>query len=200
MSDKEIVMVTRLCVWIGRNTSLCRAMASLLIAAAACSVAHAEDLSQCMHAQEADRSQSYALAIELYRSCLKTGQLSDWSAARTYRNIGITYRHAKAYSRAIEAFNLSLSLHPDDPWSDYINRGNSYDDSGQFAKAMADYNTALKLYPGYGEIYYNRGITYEHQKLYKQAAHEFYQAYQHGLRSDLLYDRLIVYKMLKPDE
>src|SRR3974390_567511 len=39
----------------------------------------------------------------------------------------------------------------------YNNRGNAYDDKGQYDRALADYNKALDLNPKYAEAYYNRG-------------------------------------------
>lgn len=81
--------------------------------------------------------------------------------------------------------------------SDYINRCNAYDDADQFDKSMAVYDTALKLKPDGGKIFYNRDITYEHKKMLKQARAEFIAACRHGLRTSLLYDRLVVYGLLK---
>lgn len=42
----------------------------------------------------------------------------------------------------------------------YIARGNAYDDKGEFEKALADYNQALKLDPKSSLAYLNRGLAY----------------------------------------
>ena len=54
--------------------------------------------------------------------------------------------------------------------------------------------------PDEGEVFYNRGITYEHKKMLKQGRPESIAAYQHGLRTDLLYERFVVYGLAKPDQ
>jgi tetratricopeptide (TPR) repeat protein len=122
------------------------------------------------------------------------------SLARTYRNIWIAYRRAKEPAKAIEAYNKAIALHPSDVAEDYINRGNAYDEADKFEKAMAYYDQALALKPGYGENFCNRGITYEHQKMPDKAKAEFISAYDNGLRTRLLYERFVVYGLVKSNE
>lgn len=155
--------------------------------------ASAEDLTQCMQGWKFTETGHYEDAIRSYQACIKTGDLSDWALARTYRNIGITYRRDKQPLKAVAAYDKSIALHPDDVVNDYINRGNAYDEAGNFEAAMADYATALKLQPDNGEIYYNQGITYEHVHEFAKAQAEFIAAYNHGLRSRLLHERFVVY-------
>jgi tetratricopeptide (TPR) repeat protein len=42
----------------------------------------------------------------------------------------------------------------------YYRRGNAYYLSGEYQKAVDDYDTAIKLFPDYAEAYFNRGIAY----------------------------------------
>ena len=42
----------------------------------------------------------------------------------------------------------------------YVNRGSAYNDSGQFDKAIENFNAAMAINPSYFMAYYNRGITY----------------------------------------
>jgi len=155
--------------------------------------ASAENLTSCMRAWGLTESGNYSDAISLYEACIKTGDLSNASLARTYRNIGITYRRGRQPLKAVDAYNKAIALHPDDVVDDYINRANAYDEAGKIDAAMADYSNALQLRPDFGEIYYNRGITYEHLHMLDEAKADFVAAYEHGLRTQLLYERFVVY-------
>lgn len=128
---------------------------------------------------------------------MRDGGLSSASLARTYRNMGITYRQAGKPVQAIAAFDKAIALQPQDVVDDYINRGNPNDDAGDFKQALADYAKALDIQPGYGEAYYNRGIAYEHHGKLEAAKAEFVAAYDHGLRTDLLYERMVAYGLVQ---
>lgn len=158
---------------------------------------HAENLAKCFEGEALLKAGDPSAAIKQFTACISEGVLSNESLAITYRNIGFAYRRLKDPSEAIVYFNKAIALHPNDPWSDYINRGNAYDDQGRFERAFADYDTALKLKPGFGEVYYNRGVSYENQKKFDRARNEFIEAYRHGLRSDLLYGRFVVYGLIQ---
>jgi len=150
-----------------------------------------------MRGWDATQSGDHVRAIELFNSCIKDGNLSNASLARTYRNIGIAYRRAKEPMKAIEAHNKAIALHPADVWDDYINRGNAYDEANDLSHALADYDQALKLKPNYGEAFYNRGIAFEHNKMFEKAKADFSRAYEVGLRTELLYERLVVYGLVE---
>ena len=171
--------------------------AAFSIAAGLAAQLHAEDLSNCLRGWEATQAHDYARAIALYESCARDGDLSSAALARTYRNMGITYRHAGEPAQAIAAFDKAIALHPADVADDYINRANASDDAGDFKQALADYAKALDIQPGYGEAYYNRGIAYEHHGKPDAAKAEFVAAYDHGLRTDLLYERMVAYGLVQ---
>lgn len=158
---------------------------------------HAEDLTLCRQGWAATEAGDHEEAIELFQSCIQKGGLSTASLARTYRNIGIAYRRGHQPDKAIEAFNRAIALHPGDVADDYLNRGNAHDEAGRFEQALADYDRALKLKPGHGEVYYNRGIAYERRKQYDKAKAEFIAAYEHGLRTPLLYERFVAHGLVK---
>ncbi len=159
----------------------------------------AEDISKCEAGWRATESGEHLGAIALFNECMKEGQLSDASRARTYRNIGIAYNRAKEPRKAIDAFNKAIAMNPEDVFYDYIDRGNAYDEANLFKEAMADYDKALSLKPGFGEVYYNRGISYERQNMPNKAREEFISAYNHGLRTQLLYERFVAYGLIKPE-
>jgi len=150
-----------------------------------------------MRGWDATQNGDHARAVELFNSCIKDGNLSNASLARTYRNIGIAHRREKKPVKAIEAYNKAIALHPADVWDDYINRGNAYDEANDLDRALADYDQALKLKPNYGEAFYNRGIAFEHHKIFEKAKAEFVHAYQVGLRTEPLYERLVVYGLVE---
>lgn len=152
----------------------------------------AEDLTNCIQGWELTQSANYSGALAAYDICIKRGGLSDASLARTYRNIGITYRRAKEPLRAVAAYDKAIALKPVDVVNDY-NRANAYDEASESDKAMTDYARALQLEPGNGESYYNPGVAYEHLHRPDEAKADFVAAYDHGLRTRLLYERFVVY-------
>lgn len=156
----------------------------------------AEDLSICKDGWSHVQNQDYVTAIELFEKCIKEGNLSQKSLVSTYRNMGIAYKNNKQYKEAVSYYNKAIKLNNTNPWVDYVNRGNAWDESGNNKKALADYSEALKLKPQYGEALYNRGIMYEKQNLNSDAKTDFIAAYRSGLRTPLLYDRLKVYGLL----
>jgi tetratricopeptide (TPR) repeat protein len=158
---------------------------------------HAEDLTLCKQGWASTEAGQNEQAIKLFESCIQRGGLSAASLARTHRNIGIAYRRARQPDKAIAAFNRAIALRPDDVVDDYLNRGNAHDDAGRFEQALADYALALRLRPGYGDVYYNRGIAYERRKQYEKAKAEFIAAYEHGLRTRLLHDRFVAHGLVE---
>lgn len=154
---------------------------------------YAEDLQHCHEGWEATEAGDHLAAIDLFNLCITTGDLTKASLARTYRNMGIAYRRAKEPTRAIEAHTLAIELEPDDIYADYIGRANSYDEAGDFERALLDYEHALQLNPGFGETYYNRGIARRNHGQLEEAKRDFLRAYEAGLRTQMLMDVLAWY-------
>ena len=61
----------------------------------------------------------------------------------------------------------------------YSNRGHSYYNKGQYDRAIANYDKAIKLDPKFAIAYNNRGIL-----CYDQGDYEHAQAYAHRARAD----------------
>ncbi len=78
----------------------------------------------------------------------------------------------KLYTRAIKSGKLSQA----NLAVAYNNRGSAYDDKGLAAKAMQDFNQAIKIKPGYAEAYYNRSFAYEKKKMLPQAVQDIEKA------------------------
>jgi tetratricopeptide (TPR) repeat protein len=156
-----------------------------------------EDLSSCKQGWGATEAGDHATAISLFNACIKNGNLSEKTLARTYRNLGIAHRRNNEPRKAIEYFNKALALRPASPWDDYVNRGNAWSDLGEYKNALKDYDLAFKSKPDYNEAYFNRGIVFERQNQLEKAKAEFVKAYEQGLRSELLYDRFVKYGLVK---
>lgn len=157
----------------------------------------AEDISICKKGHFESLKKNYKLAHGLFTECIEKGDLSPKTLSRTYRNMGINSKNNGKYDEAIEFYNKALSLNPDDSWNDYVNRGNAWSEKGYFEKAFKDYDKALVVKPNYNEVYYNRGIVFEKKNDFERAKSEFKKAYAHGLRTRLLYERLVVYGLIK---
>ena len=79
--------------------------------------------------------------------------------AWAYNNLGILYTKAGMYDRSIAAFNISISVEPNNPYSFY-NRGFTYAKSGQYKRAIEDFSKAILLDKNYGNAYFHRGDAY----------------------------------------
>jgi tetratricopeptide (TPR) repeat protein len=55
----------------------------------------------------------------------------------------------------------------------FFNRGNALDDAGDHEKAIADYDSAIKLKPDYADGYLNRGMAKESTKDYDGAIADY---------------------------
>lgn len=179
------------------NRACYGALVVLLSLSAVAAAAGREDLGLCIRGWDATEAGHHAEAIQLYGRCIKGGNLTRASLARTYRNLGIAYRRSGDPDKAVDALGKAIALHPADVWDDYVNRGNAYSDKGEFERAFENYDLALEANPGYGEAYYNRGIVFERQNEFEKAKAEFVRAYDHGLRSELLYERYVAYGLAK---
>lgn len=58
----------------------------------------------------------------------------------------------------------------------YTNRGNAYDDLGEYNRAIDDYTEALRIEPGYASAYNNRGVSYDNLGDYTRAIENYDQA------------------------
>jgi serine/threonine protein kinase len=58
----------------------------------------------------------------------------------------------------------------------YNSRGVSYDDKGEYDKAIADYTKAISIDPNYAIAYNNRAVSYKHKGEYDKAIADFTKA------------------------
>jgi tetratricopeptide (TPR) repeat protein len=58
----------------------------------------------------------------------------------------------------------------------FFNRGNDHYKKGDYDRAIADYNEALRINPNYAEAYNNRGLAYYYKKDYDRAIADYNEA------------------------
>jgi tetratricopeptide (TPR) repeat protein len=94
----------------------------------------------------------WAGAMEEMESELATDNISSGLAAHARGDHdGAIARYTQAISSgALAKESLAIA---------YNNRGNAYDDKGDTAKAIADYDQALRLNPLFTETYFNRAFA-----------------------------------------
>ncbi len=164
------------------------------------SPAFSEDLSLCIEGWEKAGAGDHVEAISLLSKCMETGDLTERSRARTYRNMGIVYKRNGQLEDALKQLNLALSLKAEDPWNDYVNRGTVWVKLGKPDKALRDYNQALGIKPDYGPAYYGRGELFEVQGDNQKAVVEFKKAYDSGWKTKLLYDKFVAHGLIERQE
>lgn len=72
----------------------------------------------------------------------------------------------------------------------FYNRGIAYQGQNQYARAIADYDQAIRLKPDYALAFDNRGIAYFLQGKYSRAIADYDQALRlDGSNADYYYDR-----------
>jgi tetratricopeptide (TPR) repeat protein len=94
----------------------------------------------------------WAGALEEMASELAGDNISSGRAAHALGDHeGAMVRYTQAISSGtLSKENLAIA---------YNNRGNAYDDMGETAKALADYDQALRLNPMFSEAYFNRAFV-----------------------------------------
>ena len=97
---------------------------------------------------------------------------ADFMAARAADKAGNWDESIRLYTKVIQSGNVAGG----NLAAAYSNRGNAYDNKGQYDRAFADFNRAIELKPEYANAYYNRGNTYKHKRQYDKAIADFTRA------------------------
>jgi tetratricopeptide (TPR) repeat protein len=95
--------------------------------------------------------------------------------ATIYLIRGRAYSALRQYDRAMQDFNQSITLAPEDALG-YGSRGFTYYLQKEYQRAIQDFDQALALDPGYAQACAQRGLTYRCLNEYKQAITDFNRA------------------------
>jgi len=88
----------------------------------------------------------------------------DTTASEDAQRYGINEMKKQRWRAALRFFTRAVKLGEmkgEQAAGLYLNRGITYHFLGEFKKAIADYNQAIKLRRNYGRAYNNRGWSYE---------------------------------------
>jgi len=69
------------------------------------------------------------------------------------------YKAKRRQSKTIASYDKAIELNPNHA-DVYYNRGDAYDEMGEYGKAIADYSRAIELDPGYASAYFDRAHAY----------------------------------------
>jgi tetratricopeptide (TPR) repeat protein len=98
----------------------------------------------------------YDKAIAAYDEALAAPEIADFIKASIYSDRGVAKWRMNNTKEAIEDFNMSIQLSPENA-AVYNNRGNALMDLGHADEAVKDFDRAIALSPNYGAAYNNRG-------------------------------------------
>jgi tetratricopeptide (TPR) repeat protein len=98
----------------------------------------------------------YDKAIASYDEALSAPEIADFIEASIYSDRGVARWRLNQTKEAIEDFNKSIELSPENA-TVYNNRGNALMDLGHPDEAVKDFDRAVALSPNYGPAYNNRG-------------------------------------------
>lgn len=167
---------------------------SMLLLAFCCTAvgaAAAEDMTDCIAGMKANEAGQYMRSAKLTSRCIANGELTDATMARAWRILGIALRSAGQAEKAVEALEIAISMKPQDVWMDQVNLANAYSDLGQYENALKSLAIAEISATDLGEVHYNRGIVLERLGRVDEAKSSYLKAFESGLRSKKLADRII---------
>jgi tetratricopeptide (TPR) repeat protein len=106
---------------------------------------------------------------------LSAPDIADFIEASIYSDRGVAKWRLNQTKEAIEDFNKSIQLSPENG-TVYNNRGNALMDLGHPDEAMKDFDRAIALSPNYGPAYNNRGNAHVALGQYNRAFQDFRKA------------------------
>jgi tetratricopeptide (TPR) repeat protein len=117
----------------------------------------------------------YDKAIASYDEALQAPEIADFIEASIYSDRGIAKWRLGQNKEAIEDFNKSIQLSPENG-AVYNNRGNALMDLDHPEEALKDFDRAISLSPNYGAAYNNRGNAHVALGQYDRAFQDFRKA------------------------
>jgi len=95
--------------------------------------------------------------------------------AWAYDNRGLAYASKGQYDRAIQDYNVAISLNPFDA-NAYNNRGDAFHRKRQLELAIEDYDRAIKIDPKLARAFNNRGNAYFDEGRTERAIEDYDEA------------------------
>ncbi len=110
-----------------------------------------------------------AILLALAIASAKAETLEDCRKGVTAWEAGDLDLVITSFTRCIKEGNLTIA----NMASAYYNRGNAYEQRGQYDLAIKDYDEVIYLDPGYAAAYLNRGNAYQGKGDYDQAIQDY---------------------------
>ena len=101
--------------------------------------------------------------------------------------IAISIPRAASWEDSLSLWNNVLKRYPDASVP-LINRGNAWQDRGDYDRAIADYSKVLLSEPGAADAYLNRGLAYYRIESIEEALHDIDHAIKLGARDAEAYN------------
>ena len=117
----------------------------------------------------------YDKAVAAYDEALTAPEIADFVEASIYSDRGVAKWRMNQTKEAIEDFNKSIQLAPENA-TVYNNRGNALMDLGHPDEAVKDFDRAIALSANYGAAYNNRGNARVALNQYDPAFQDFRKA------------------------
>ena len=107
-----------------------------------------------------------------------TDTADNFSSVRIVSNGGRpSPKQTAAFDLAAADFTQAIRFNPNYAKT-YIERGNTYDEKGDYEKAIADYDKVIDLEPKSAEAYINRGLSYFYRNAVDRSFADYSQAIQ----------------------
>ncbi len=113
----------------------------------------------------------YEQALEDFRAI--TGSDHKYADQLHYFS-GLAYASKGSYNEAIYHYSEALHISPD--YYSFFQRGKAYYATGEFGRALQDFDVAHNLNPGFGEVHFFRGRARYQTGLYSDALKDLMQA------------------------
>ncbi|MBS1771455.1 MAG: tetratricopeptide repeat protein [Bacteroidetes bacterium] len=114
--------------------------------------------------------------------------LTKHNNERLYRFRGLGHEYNNETDEAYKYYDTAVRLEPNA--TNYYNRGVIWNDKGEYDKAIADYNEAIKISVNYVDAYNNRGNSWSNKREYDKAIADYNEAIKINPNdADLYYNR-----------
>lgn len=125
--------------------------------------------------EEAESKKDWDKVIQVGKQILKLDAdhlIAFRKTADAFTNRGLSYYNLQQYQRAIQDYDRTIQLDPNDAMA-FNNRGSSYYYLKQYQRAIQDYDQAIQLDPNFAMAYTGRGSCYHYLKQYQRAIQDY---------------------------